>query len=140
LHDFVAGLIHLRRTCRALRRERFFTGTTLKDGSRKDIMWLRLDGTEMHEGDWFDASRREIGMCFGDEDPLPGDPLMLIFLNAHDAELRLVLPPHPGGWDLYIDTAGDPGGNVFDPVPAGPTHALRPRSLVLFRSRAVPAS
>jgi hypothetical protein len=79
-------------------------------------------------------------MCFGDEDPLPGDPLMLIFLNAHDAELRLVLPPHPGGWDLYIDTAGDPGGNVFDPVPAGPTHALRPRSLVLFRSRAVPAS
>jgi glycogen operon protein len=137
LHDFVAGLIHLRRTCRALRRERFFTGTLLKDGTRKDIMWLRPDGTEMHEGDWFDASRREIGLCFGDEDPERGDRLLLIFLNAHDCRLELVLPPHAAGWELCIDTAGDPAGNVLRPLPAGPTHALEPRSLVLFRSRAV---
>jgi glycogen operon protein len=139
LHDFVTGLIHLRRTCRAFRRERFFTGTPLADGSRKDITWLRHQGVEMLDGDWFDPSRREIGLCFGDEEAGPGDPLFLLFLNAHDAELQLVLPDQPAGWDLYIDTAGDPAGNVFNPLPAGKTHPLQPRSLVLFRSRALPA-
>jgi hypothetical protein len=93
----------------------------------------------MHEGDWFDPSRREIGLCFGDEEAGPDERLFLLFLNAHDAELPLVLPDHPAGWDLYIDTAGDPAGNVFNPLPAADTHRLQPRSLVLFRSRALPA-
>jgi glycogen operon protein len=134
LHDFVVALNRLRRTHRAFRREHFFRGTPLAGLDRKDITWLRPDGGEMSEGDWFDGGRRVIGLLFGDEVPEPGDPLFLMFLNAHDMEMNVVLPPHAGGWDLYLDTAGNPRGNVFEPVPAGDEHLMKPRSLVLFRS------
>ncbi len=135
LHDFVAALVHFRRTCSAFKRDRFFTGTTIGFGARKDLTWLRPDGTEMNEGDWFDAGRRAIGFMFGDEKPGADDPLVLAYLNAHESAVELALPAHPRGWDLYIDTAGDPRSNVFAPLPAGASHALAPRSLVVFRTR-----
>ena len=138
LHDFVAGLLYLRRSCSAFRRERFFTGTTLAGFGRKDITWLRPDGHEMSEGDWFDGGRRAIGLMFGDERPPPDDPLVLIFMSAHDVALEIDLPRHARGWELYVDTAGDPRGNVRAPLPAGPTHALQPRSLVVFRTGTAP--
>jgi isoamylase len=136
LHDFVAGLAHLRATRRAFSRERFFTGTMLPDGSRKDITWLRPDGGEMNEGDWHDAGRRTLGLLFGDELGPPGDPLFLLYLNAHDADLEIALPPHTRGWELFVDTAGDARGNVFAPLPVEATHPLQARSLVLFGTRA----
>jgi glycogen operon protein len=139
LSDFTAALLHLRRTCGAFRRERFFTGTMLAGFGRKDITWLRPDGAEMTNGDWFDAGRRVIGLMFGDEHPVPEDPLVLIFLSAHDATLTIALPPTIRGWEMYVDTAGDPRGNVHAPLPAGPTHDLHPRSLVVFRTAGVAA-
>jgi glycogen operon protein len=134
LHDFAAGLLAIRRRFGALRRERFFTGTTLTGTTRKDITWLRPDGHEMTEGDWHDAGRRVIGLMFGDEVPVPGDPLVLIYMSAHDHDLPIVLPPHPEGWSLYIDTAGDPRGNADAPLPVAATRDLRARSLLLFAS------
>jgi glycogen operon protein len=131
-HDFVAGLLHLRRSRAAFRRERFFTGTTLAGFGRKDVTWLRPDGTEMSGGDWFDGGRRAIGLVFGDEHPAPEDPLVLIFMSAHDGPLPVTLPQHRDGWLLYVDTAGDPRGNVHAPLPAGPAHDLAARSLVVF--------
>jgi glycogen operon protein len=139
LRAYTTALLHLRRTCGAFRRERFFTGTTLAGFGRKDITWLRPDGTEMTNGDWFDAGRRVIGLMYGDEHPVPEDPLVLMFLSAHDATLSIALPPTVRGWDLYVDTAGDPRGNVYAPLPAGPTHDLQPRSLVVFRTAGVAA-
>ena len=134
LHDFVSGLLDLRRRYRAFRRERFFTGTTLPGFGRKDITWFRPDGHEMTQGDWHDGGRRVIGLMFGDEHPVPEDPLFLMFLSAHDHEIRVVLPERADGWWLYLDTAGDPRGAARPPVPAAATHALQSRSLVLFRS------
>jgi glycogen operon protein len=134
--DFVAGLLWLRRDCGAFRRERFFTGTSLRGFARKDITWLRPDGLEMTEADWHDAGRRVIGLMFGEEEPPPEDPLFLMFLSAHDHDVTIELPEHARGWDLYIDTAGDPRGNVRAPLPAGASHELRARSLALFRTRA----
>jgi glycogen operon protein len=138
LHDFTAAVLHLRRTCKAFRRERFFMGTMLPDGSRKDVTWFRPDGNEMSEADWHDAGRRVIGLMFGDEEREAEDRLFLFFLNAHDEEMTIVLPARPNGWELYLDTAGDPAGNVFSPLPVGETHPLAPRSLILFHSRAKP--
>jgi isoamylase len=135
LHDFTVGLLELRRNCSAFRRERFFTGTMLPNSERKDITWLRSDGNEMTEGDWHDGGRRSIGLMFGDEKPSPADPLVLMFLNAHDVTIPLTLPQHPRGWWLYIDTAGDPRGNVRAPLPVGDAYVLQPRSLALFRTR-----
>jgi glycogen operon protein len=134
-HDFVTALIALRRATPALRRETYFTGTILPDGSRRDVMWLRSDGGEMTEGDWFDGGRRAIGMLFGEERPSDGDPLCLLFANAHDGDIEFHLPPHARGWELYVDTAGDPRGNVTAPLPIAQTHLARARSLVFFRTR-----
>ncbi len=135
LHEFVASLTALRRSSNALRRDSFFRGELLPKGNRKDITWLRPDGEEMSEGDWFDGGRRVIGLMFGDERPGPDDPCLLMFLNAHDHEIPLTLLREPGPWDLLLDTAGEPSGVLREPVAAGTTHVLQPRSLALFRSR-----
>ncbi|MBD5635430.1 MAG: glycogen debranching protein GlgX, partial [Candidatus Eremiobacteraeota bacterium] len=135
LHDFVAALLHLRRTCSAFRRERFFTGMPSPGLHRKDILWLRPDGHEMGEHDWFDRGRRIIGLQFGEEKPAPGDPLFLMYLNAHDMAIAIALPPSVAGWDLYVDTAGDPRSNVFAPIPTEASYDVAARSLVLFRTR-----
>jgi glycogen operon protein len=135
MHDFVASLIKLRRATPALRRETYFTGTLVPDGSRRDIMWLRPDGGEMTEGDWYDGGRRVIGMLVGEERPRAGDPLCLLFANAHDADIDVRLPNHARGWELFIDTAGDPRGNVTHPIPVDQTHRLGARSLAFFRTR-----
>ncbi len=137
LHDFIAAVIRLRRTCRALQREGYFTGTTLRGTRRKDIAWLRPDGGEMREDDWFDGGRRFLGLMFGEERPTVDDPLVLMYLNAHDTDMTVTLPAHSRGWELYIDTAGDPRGNVFAPLPVGETHALASRSFLLFRTRGI---
>ncbi len=89
----------------------------------------------MSEGDWFDGGRRAIGMLFGDERQGSDDPLCLLFANAHDGEIEFHLPAHARGWDLYIDTAGDPRGNVTRPIAMAQTHLVRARSLVFFRTR-----
>jgi glycogen operon protein len=137
LHDFTSAVVHLRRSYKAFRRARFFRGTLLPDGSRKDVTWLRPDGAEMSEADWHDSSRRVVGLLFGAEERAVEDRLFLLFLNAHDGELPIVLPPRTSGWELLIDTAGDPKTNVFAPLPVGATHRLQPRSLVLFHARAL---
>ncbi len=136
LHDFVAALLHFRRTSGAFRRENFYTGTAPANEPRKDITWLRPDGTEMNEGDWFDGGSRALGLMFGNESPEVDDALVLVYLNAHDIAFEPLLPAHVRGWDLVVDTAGDARSNVFAPVPAGPTHALAPRSLILLQTRA----
>ena len=136
LHDFVAAVLALRRSCRAFKREGFFTGTPLEGTGRKDITWLRPDGGEMSDVDWHDGGRRFIGLVFGDEKPTPEDPLVLMYLNAHDHEIAITLPPHARGWNLSIDTAGDPRTSVFAPIPASETHALTAHSFALFRTRA----
>jgi len=135
LHDFVVGLLHFRRTSAAFARERFFSGTLLPNRTRKDITWLRPDGGEMSDTDWFDVGRRVIGLMFGNERPGIEDPLVLIYLNAHDSAIDVTLPAQPQGWAAYIDTAGDPRSNVFAPLPVAGTHVLGPRSLIVFRTR-----
>jgi glycogen operon protein len=135
LPEFVRGLLELRRTSRAYRRELFFHGVPLRGGARKDVTWVNPDGIEMSQDDWHDPGRRRIGLVFGDEHPDRNGPILLMHLNAHDAAFRLVLPHHPAGWELLVDTAGEPRGNVFTPLAATAGHELQPRSLVLFRSR-----
>ena len=135
LFEFVRGLIALRRSTPALRRELFFRGQA-REGERKDITWLRPGGAEMGDGDWFDPSLRGIGLIVGDEGSAPNDRLILMFLSAYDAPMELDLPPHDAGWELLIDTAGNPRGDVFAPLPVAGSHVMQPRSLTVFRTRA----
>ncbi|HMD03022.1 MAG TPA: glycogen debranching protein GlgX, partial [Candidatus Baltobacteraceae bacterium] len=134
LTEFVSALLALRRSTPAFRRELFFRGQPLPDGSHKDLTWLRPDGQEMTESDWFDPERRVIGLLFGDELPAQGR-LFLMFLSAHDYELPLQLPDVTGGWELLLDTAGNPRSDIRAPVPVGLSFMMRDRSVLLFGSR-----
>jgi hypothetical protein len=88
----------------------------------------------MEESDWFDAGRRVIGLLFGD-DSGADERLFAIFLNAHDGDFPLALPAHPAGWELLIDTAGNPRSDIRAPLPVHDGLFLRARSLQLFRTR-----
>ncbi len=137
LFEFVRALLALRRSESAFRRELFFHGGPLADGTRKDVMWLNPDGREMSEHDWHDRERRVLGLAFGESAEAPEDRLFLMYLNAHDHDLELVFPRRPGGWELLVDTAGDPRTHVFAPIAfEGPAMPLRARSVVVLRSRA----
>jgi glycogen operon protein len=135
LIEFVRALIELRRTSPAFRRDVFFRGAPLPDGSRKDLTWLRPDGREMEDADWFDGGRRVIGLLFGD-DSGRDERLFALFLNAHDGDAPLELPPHAAGWELLIDTAGNPRSDIHAPRATEPGMLLQARSLQLYRTRA----
>lgn len=137
LTTFVRSLIRLRREHPALRRELHFRGEPLAEGARRDITWFSTDGREMNEDDWLDSGRRALGYCFGNEHPRGDDRLFLIYLNAHDHELPLQPPVHEAGWELLLDTAGDPHG-AGGPSVHFEGGILQARSLVVLRSRARP--
>ena len=137
LTEFVRAAIALRRTARAFRRETYFRGAPIFEGALKDIVWLRPDGAEMNDADWSDRGSRAFGYLFGEEDPHEPEPLFLIYLNAHDAAIPVTLPWADLGWDLLIDTAGDPAGNVAEPIPVDAL-TLQPHSFALLRSRRAP--
>ena len=63
LFEFVRALVALRRESPAFRRDTFFRGAQLPGTSRKDLTWLRPDGREMEEADWFDSGGASSG-CF----------------------------------------------------------------------------
>jgi len=137
LTEFVRAAIALRRSSSAFAREVFFEGAAPEGSSLKDIVWLRSDGTEMSEADWRDSGRRFVGCLFGGEDPRRPTPLCLLYFNAHDGDIALTLPQAELGWDLLIDTAGNPRGNVAEPIPVTAL-TLQPRSFALLRSRRSP--
>jgi glycogen operon protein len=132
--EFVRGLIALRERTPALRRELFFRGTPLPELGRKDIAWLRVDGEEMTEADWFDPHRRTLGLMFGDERPAADATMLLWYLNASGDDRTVVLPARPNGWEVLVDTAaGFPDGSPTQTVRSGEC-ALRARSMLLFRT------
>ena len=50
--SFARKALEIFRANPVLRRRSFFSGT--RDGGRKDVMWIRLDGEEMTDEDWAD--------------------------------------------------------------------------------------
>jgi glycogen operon protein len=128
LLDFVRGLIALRRAEPAFARRSHFRGP-------RDITWLRFDGTEMGAADWLEPERRALGLMFGAEDAPEGDAVLALYLNAHESDVAIVLPPDPRTWEVLLDTGGSPPGASFLPAPGAAAYALAARSVVLLRGR-----
>ncbi len=135
LFDFVQGVLALRASSDAFRRETFFRGMAQHEGASKDITWLRADGLEMEDGDWHDGGRRAVGLVFRSERASADATCFLMFLNAHDATLTLALPSDVRGWEMLIDTAGDPAGNVAHPLLVETSVEVCGRSLVVLQAR-----
>ena len=113
LIDFTRRVFALRREHPALRRRHFFRGD--EGGGRKDVSWLRPDGTEMTPDDWNDGGNHVLGMLFhedaSEERDRRGRPTssecLLILLNGGPRSRSFTLPPDrpPGAWEEQLNTA-----------------------------------
>jgi isoamylase len=150
LIEFTAAVAKLRHDHPTFRRKRFFTGGTVRtgDGERlNDIVWLRVDGTPMEDGDWEGAAgEKALGMYLngngiagrGARGEQITDNHFLIYCNASDEERELVVPPaeYAEAWDVLIDTgAQEPSEG---PVRAGEVGRIAPRSLAVLREHLTP--
>jgi isoamylase len=115
LLDFVKRLARLRSEHPVLRRRRFFHGRRVHGLGVRDIVWLKPNGDEMGERDWFTNYVRSLGMLLNGQvmqewsergDFVFDDPL-LVLLNAYWEPLAFSLPSLDGqrAWRLAIDTA-----------------------------------
>ena len=98
----------------------FFAGRPIPGGGgRKDLAWLRADGTEMTEREWHSPDVRTLGMYLdGDGIRQRGprgerltDDTYLLVLHAGAEDTTFALPglPWASGWEVVVDTAYSDG-------------------------------
>jgi glycogen operon protein len=121
------------------------------DGSgRKDLAWLRADGSEMTEREWHAPDLRTLGMYLdgdgirhrGPRGERLTDESYLLVLHAGAEDTTVALPglPWASGWEVVVDTAypdGLPPPAAARPA-AGLDLPLAGRSAVLLRSVRTP--
>ncbi|HEY0637350.1 MAG TPA: glycogen debranching protein GlgX [Pseudonocardiaceae bacterium] len=116
LTTFTRRLLALRRAAPALRQAAFFDGRD-HPAELPDLMWLRADGHEMTEADWFDDDRRTLGMWI-DGSHLGSDTWLVLLHGGEEAtEVTLPGPEYGPAYEPRLDTSAEDG------VPAPGTHA-----------------
>jgi isoamylase len=141
---FTRRTVRLRANSPALRQAEFFEGRTTLTG-RPDLVWLRPDGAEMTETDWFDDGRRTLGMWIDGSNSqsrtrdgeLVTDHSWLLLLHAGAAPVTITLPgPEYGAtFEPVLDTGtgdGAPADRAL--IPAASQITLWSRSLLLLRA------
>ena len=148
LVEFTAAVARLRAEHPTFRRKRFFTGSEVprgEDGSDRgtrldDIVWLHPDGRPMEDGDW-EGGPCALGMYLNGHGiagmdarggPITDDHFLLYF-NADDADLELVLPPeeYAARWTAVVDTAD--GTDPETPLAAGEALKVPGRSVLVLQ-------
>ena len=137
--DFVRRIVAFRASQPTLRRRTFLRG---RGQGHADVLWLRPEGGEMTNGEWYDAGRRTLGMLLDGHailetdahgEPIVGDTLLVV-LNASPDPVSFLMPGDPGAiWERCLDSSrpDDPDA----PVEAGTTWPAMARSAVVFRRR-----
>jgi isoamylase len=95
---FVQHLIDLRKHHPEFRRETFFSGRPARNG-QKDIVWLRLNGTEMQVADWSDPGLTAFACVLGERERL------LCLFNPSAEDQAFIPPFDPGRWECIVDTS-----------------------------------
>ena len=140
LLDFTKRMIRLRKDHPIFRRRDFFKGVAVGGEGRKDVAWLKPDGTEMTTEEWENEFARSLGMWLNGE-RLPEtdergrqlcDSSYLVLFNAHHDPVDFKLPDG-FTWRTEVDTAFDTGEPPADlPAPTG-QYSVQGRSLVVLR-------
>lgn len=127
-HDFVKGLIALRRSRKLLSLQSFLHDDKLQ----VDVTWLRPDGADMQEDDWHNPEARALGMRLQNN----GQGLLVLFNSHYDAvDFDLPEPALADDWVCLVDS--DAGTLQLDkPAPVG-TRSLgvTPRSILVLEDR-----
>jgi isoamylase len=143
LVEFTVRMIQLRREHPALRRQRFFTGTTVRTGDDarlNDIVWLHPTGRPMETSDW-ESGEATLGMYLNGHGiagrdsrgaPIVDDHLLLYF-NAGDA-VSTTLPgsEYAEAWEVVVDTAD---ALASEPLPAESVVELPARSILVLQQQ-----
>ncbi|MBS0206158.1 MAG: glycogen debranching protein GlgX [Planctomycetes bacterium] len=141
---FVKKLISIRKSQPALSRRHFFRGP-IRGDELQEIYWLDSSGKQMDDDAWNSGFVHSLGMlllghCSQIDEQgacVIGDHL-LVLMNAHHEAIPFTLPMElrkVKGLERLFDTAdGDTTITVFDP---GQPYVLQPRSMALFRRRAI---
>jgi len=141
---FTRNLIALRAASPALRQPEFFDGRPTRSGE-PDLVWFRPDGQPMTDPDWFDESRRTLGMWIDGSECLShtreGDPiaddswLLLVHAGAEPAEFTLPDATYGDRFIATLDTNTPQGA-----PPAQTRHSpsekihLPPRTTLVLRA------
>ncbi|MCW1885908.1 glycogen debranching protein GlgX [Luteolibacter flavescens] len=141
LLEFTRNVLTLRRTQPVFRRRRFFQGRAIHGETIKDLYWLKPDGHEMTDEDWY-AGHVQC-LCMG----LPGNQIeetgergeritgdsFAILFNAHDeaVSFRLASRDHRVTWAVEFDTAD--AGAESRQFYGEESYPLQGRSLAVLR-------
>ncbi len=103
-------------------------------GGRKDLAWLRADGTEMTEREWHAPDLRTLGMYLDGDGIRHRGPrgerltdesyLLVLHAGAEDATFALPGLPWASGWEVVVDTAYPDG--LPPPAASRPAGRARP--------------
>jgi len=120
LAGFVARLVQLRRSHRALRADRWLVGEPVDPTGIPDVEWRHPDGHAMSRADWEHPRGRALVAVFFDcaTAAEPADRVAVAF-NAGSEDLAIRWPDARDGqrWRVAVDTTL-PGGTPASPDPA----------------------
>ena len=123
LAEFVRDLARIRAAEPAFRRESFFAGAVDPESGRKDISWIRPDGTDALASEWSSGGLE----CFGAEIAGRRGRRYLMLCNPTAEPCGFQLPAVE--WSVLIDTSiPDAAGAVLP----GTSYEVGTRSLVLL--------
>jgi len=113
LLDFVRRLLHIRADNAVFRRQGFLAGIRREEGRFKDVAWLKPDGGELRQPDWFDPNLRAFAMLLDSTglpptqlDPKIGDSFLVLFnARAEPVEFTLPAPITSEVWEVVLDTS-----------------------------------
>jgi isoamylase len=115
LLEYTQRILAIRQAHPVLRRRHFFRGVPIGDDGRKDVTWLRPDGSELNENDWRDPNAVALGMLINGNatddvnergNPVADDTLMLIVSNSEqDVSFKLPNLEERGMWAELVNTA-----------------------------------
>jgi isoamylase len=139
---FTREVLRLRKTEPVFRRRHFFQGRAIHGTDIKDIYWLKPDGTEMSDADWYAGHARCLGLGLpGDQitevgehgERITGETFAILF-NAHDEPMPFQIGARRREvrWRCVFDTA------VPNTAPSFVEHMsafpLQARSLAVLRA------
>jgi glycogen operon protein len=135
---FTRALSALRRRHSNLRRRRFLRGVAPPVSRGKDVMWLRLDGSEMGPRDWVDPTHAALAYRLdGDaiehtpESEVVRDDSLIVMMNAERESTAFRLPRALYGaeWRVVLDTSELP--RIGLAIRAGESLDVGPGALVV---------
>ena len=148
LIEFTAALARLRRDHPTFRRRRFFDGRPVRmevGQQRRDIAWLRPDGTLMQPEDWDSGFGRAVGVFLNGrgirERDYRGEPIVdkhfIVLFNAGDDIIDFHIPVIDDSpkWNVLIDTAGEKADS--EPLEPGGTVQLHAKALMVLSEHSV---